>query len=382
MSEPATILEGRHVDDGRALAIRIDGDRIASVEPLDVSEASMDDLPWIAPRLIDIQINGRWGISFSDPGLTVDQVAEVVRAQPAMGVGWIFPTLISATREATIHALRTIDAACRRWPDVDRRVLGIHLEGPYLSDLEGYRGAHPVEVLHDPDLDEFEAFRNASGDRIRILTLAPERTGSADLIAHASRLGILVALGHTNMRGPDLSAAVEAGARLSTHLGNGIRDPQRRHPNPIWLQAAEDRLHASMIADGHHLDPSTLRVLIRAKTPARTVLVSDASPLAGLEPGRYGDWEIATDGRVVVAGTPYLAGANRDLLDGVAFAKHHAGLTLSQALDLAIANPARLLGHARPTLEVGQPADIMVFHAIESNKLEEGSCPMLRLVEI
>ncbi len=194
-----------------------------------------------------------------------------------------------------------------------RMVLGIHLEGPFLSERDGYRGAHPIEAIRDLDWGLFEDLQTASGRRIVLVTLAPERPGAIEFIRRATASGVTVALGHTAADGPTIRQAVDAGARLSTHLGNGIAAELSRHPNPIWHQAAEDALFASFIADGHHLDPATLRVLARAKGPGKTILVSDASPLSGLPPGTYGDWGVESSGRIVVAGTPYLAGSNQTL---------------------------------------------------------------------
>ncbi len=155
---------------------------------------------------------------------------------------------------------------------------------------------------------------------------------------------------------------MEAGARLSTHLGNGIASMLPRHPNPIWQQAASDRLSASFIADGHHLDGSTLRVLARAKGAERTILVSDASPLAGLPPGRYGEWAVDPSGKIVVAGTPYLAGSNQGLEVGVRNLLLATGWPLSDVLASVAANPARLLGRPEPRLEAGEPANLILFH--------------------
>ena len=138
-------------------------------------------------------------------------------------------------------------------------------------------------------------------------------------------------MGHTAADGATILDAVESGARLSTHLGNGIAAELPKHPNEIWHQAANDELYASFIADGHHLDADTLVALIRAKRPARSILVSDASPLAGLSAGRYGEWEVEPSGRIVVAGTPYLAGANAGLDDSVDFLLRKVGLTLPDA---------------------------------------------------
>lgn len=354
-------LVARHWETGRWIAVELDGGRIASATPADGPARVGEADEWLAPAFWDLQINGRWGVSFSDPSLTVDQVAEVVRGQAALGTARLCPTLISAPRADLLHGVRTIAGACDAFPDVAGRVLGIHLEGPSISGVDGYRGAHPIGAVRDPDWDEFLGLREASGGRIVLITLAPERPGAIDFIARAVAEGVIIALGHTAADAPTLGAAVEAGARLATHLGNGIASPIARHPNPIWDQAGDDRLWASLIADGHHLGPAVLRVLARAKTPDRLILVSDASPLAGLPPGRYGDWEVDPSGKVVVSGTPYLAGANRGIAVGVDALIRHAGLLPSQAIAAATRQPARLLGLPEPAIEPGSPANLIRY---------------------
>ena len=194
-----------------------------------------------------------------------------------------------------------------------------------------------------------------------MLTLAPEKPGAIELIRRAAGAGVLVAIGHSAADPETIREAVEAGARLSTHLGNGIAATLPRHPNPIWTQAAEDRLAASLIADGHHLDNDVIRVLVRAKTANRVILVSDASPLAGLPPGTYGRWAVEASGRVVVAGTPYLAGANRPLTAGVDRLIAAAGLSPAEAIGCASTQPARLLGRSEPRIAPGEPADLIRF---------------------
>lgn len=316
---------------------------------------------WVAPAFWDIQLNGRGGHSFSSPELTVEQTVAIVQAQGSLGTARLCPTLITAPTDHMLHGLRTIAAACEQFPDVARRVLGIHVEGPFLSELDGYRGAHPAAAIRDPSWPLFEEFQQAAGGRISIVTLAPERSGAIDLIRRATEAGIVVALGHTAASGSVIRDAVAAGARLSTHLGNGIASLLTRHPNPIWEQAAIDELFASFIADGHHLDLATLRVLSRAKGPEQTILVSDASPLAGLEPGQYGEWEIELSGRIVVAGTPYLAGSNHGLETGVSNLLRATGWSIEQALAAVTTNPARLLGRPGPSLRKGEPGDLVVF---------------------
>ena len=296
---------------GEWVAIFVEDGRIAEIEP--APRVVFGPTTWVAPAFWDIQTNGRWGISFSDPDLTVEKAAVVIHSQGHLGTARLCPTLITAPHEVMRHGVATIAAACEEDASIDRMVLGIHLEGPSISEREGYRGAHPLSAVRDPDWDEFRRLRDASGGRIILVTLAPERPGSLDFIERAVRAGVTIALGHTAADSAMIADAVSAGARLSTHLGNGIATPLPRHPNPIWSQAADDRLFASFIADGHHLDRATLRVLLRAKGPGRSILVSDASPLAGLSPGTYGLWAVDPSGKIVVADTPYLAGSNLDL---------------------------------------------------------------------
>jgi N-acetylglucosamine-6-phosphate deacetylase len=355
------VVVARSIFDSERYEFEIDGGIIASVQPQPAPASPDAPELWAAPAFWDIQTNGRWGHSFSSPELTVEQVGENVRAQGPLGTARLCPTLITAPREAMLHGVRTIASACEADPDIARMILGIHLEGPFLSEFDGYRGAHPREAICDPDWNLFDELQTASGQRIVLLTLAPERPGAIEFIHRATASGLTIALGHTAADGETIGRAVEAGARLSTHLGNGIAAPLPRHPNPIWHQAAEDRLFASFIADGHHLDPATLRVLARAKGPGRTILVSDASPLSGLPPGTYGEWAVESTGTIVVAGTPYLAGSNQGLDVGLSTLMRAISWPLGDALATVTANPAALLGHPVPTLEPGQPANVVLF---------------------
>jgi N-acetylglucosamine-6-phosphate deacetylase len=354
-------ISARSALSGREIRLSWSGGRITESVEFDAARPAAAEDDWVAPAFWDIQFNGRWGLSFSDPALTPLDVARIVRAQTALGAASVCPTLITAARESTRLGLAAIAEACAAHPDVNDRVIGIHLEGPWISEVDGYRGAHPRSAVRDPDWDEFLAFQEASGQRIRLVTLAPERPGAIPFIRKLVESGVAVGLAHTAADGPTLAQAVEAGARLSTHLGNGIVATLPRHPNPIWDQAADDRLFASLIADGHHLGPSTLRVLTRAKGKERVILVSDASPLAGLPPGTHGEWAVDPSGKIVVAGTPYLAGSNQPLAVGLGHLMAWAGFTLSEAIATVTANPARLLGRPIPTLDVGQPAHLVRF---------------------
>ncbi|WP_165072478.1 N-acetylglucosamine-6-phosphate deacetylase [Paludisphaera rhizosphaerae] len=355
------IVTARDWNDGRWIEVEVVDGAIARVEALDPARPASPDDPFIAPAFWDIQTNGRWGHSFSSSDLTVEQVVDIVRAQRNLGAGRICPTLITAPPEHTLHGLRTIAQACDENPDVDRMVVGIHLEGPFLSEKTGYRGTHPAECMRDPDWSLFEKFQEASGGRVVLMTLAPEREGSAEFIRRAVAAGIAISLGHTATDADALAAAVDAGATLSTHLGNGIVAELPRHPNPIWLQAAEDRLYASLIADGHHLGPAALRVFARAKGWNRLILVSDAGWLAGLPAGNYGAWDVDPSGKIVLAGTPYLAGSALGLEVGLRVLDAVEPAFPRPLLDTVTTNPARLLKRPEPRLAVGEPAEFVLL---------------------
>ena len=179
--------------------------------------------------------------------------------------------------------------------------------------------------------------------------------------------GIVVAIGHTNATPAEIRAAIRAGAQLSTHLGNGCPAVLPRHDNCVWEQLAADELLASVIPDGHHLPPAVLKSLVRGKTPSRIVATCDASPLAGLPPGRYAEWgaefEVQPDGKIVVPGSPYLAGSGAFTDACVANLVRDAGLTLGDALDAAGARPRRLLGLPVPAVAVGSEGPLLLFHS-------------------
>ena len=268
---------------------------------------------WVAPAFFDLQINGCGGRSFNSEGLTADDLRQVVDTCRQHGIGAFCPTLVTNAFAALEHGFRTLVAAC----DADRALSAampyFHLEGPYISPEEGPRGAHPSQHVRPPDWHEFCRLQEAAQGRIRLATLAPEWEGALSFIERAVTSGVVVAIGHTAASGERIREAIGAGARLSTHLGNGSHALLPRHSNYIWEQLAADELWASIICDGHHLPPAVVRCLVRVKTPARTILTCDASSLAGLPPGRYLEWgqefEVRQEGKIVVPGTHYLAGS-------------------------------------------------------------------------
>jgi N-acetylglucosamine-6-phosphate deacetylase len=299
--------------------------------------------------------------------LTVESVAGICLSLNQYGVTRFCPTVTTADFESLRVSLATIALACEQDRQVAERFAGIHLEGPYISPEDGPRGAHPRIHVRAPDWDEFSRLQEAAGGHIRLLTISPEYDQAADFIAAAVTSGVAVAIGHTSANSEQIRSAVDAGAKLSTHLGNGAHGTIRRHPNYIWDQLADDRLTASLIADGHHLPPEVLQVFIRAKSPQRVILVSDITGMAGLLPGRYescslGAVEVLEDGRLVIAGQrQLLAGAARPITSGIANVLKCRGIDLKMAVAMATSQPAELLGVPGVSLDEGLMADLVLF---------------------
>lgn len=365
----AAILARRY-DTGEAVAVETRDGRVVAI--CERSGDSTDALPWISPGFVDLQVNGYGGDEFSSPAISVDAVQRVTQRMLSFGVTRFCPTVTTASREVLRHAMQTIAGACESIDLVRHCVLGIHLEGPYISPVDGARGAHPLEHCRAPDWNEFCELQDAAGGRIRLLTMSPEYDGAVAFIRQVVASGVLVSIGHTVANRAQILAAVEAGARMSTHLGNGAQREMPRHPNYLWDQLAEDRLAAGLIVDGHHLPPEVVQSFVRAKSPERCVLVSDLSGFAGLPPGVYStglcEVEILSEGRLVIAGQQQLlAGASRPIGDGIANVMDFAHVTLSTAVAMATLQALQLLGVPPGTFAVDAAADFVLFSLIRDN---------------
>ncbi len=354
------IHHAKHYATGRPLAVTVEADRIVSV-----TESAQNPTRWIAPAFFDPQINGCLGISFNSPTLTADEVRTVVDVCHQHGIGSFLPTLITTSSEAFRHGFATLAKAIESDAELAKRIPGFHLEGPYLSNEDGARGAHPREYARDPNWDEFQQWQDAAGGRIRMVTVAPERAGAMPFIEKLAATGVVVAIGHTAATGQQIRDAVKAGAKTSTHLGNGSHAMLPRHENYIWEQLANDGLWASIITDGHHLPASVVKCIVRVKGVGRTLLTCDAGNLAGMPPGKYQSWgnemEVLPSGKIVVAGTPFLAGSGHFTDACIGNVIRDAGVSLAEAIDMASVRPRQLIGLPVHSIEVGQPADLMVF---------------------
>lgn len=358
-------IRARHYATGERIELTCEQGRITALGPPPDSSAAAISAGWVAPALFDLQINGCDGFGFSSEKLTVEMVQHIVGVCRRHGVAGLCPTLITNSAQALEHGFQTLRDACKNDAAISAAVPVFHLEGPYISAEDGPRGAHPRQHVRPPDWGEFCRFQDAAGGRIRLVTLAPETAGALPFIERLASSGVVVALGHTGASGACIREAIKAGARLSTHLGNGSHALLPRHENYIWEQLAADELWASIICDGHHLPATMVRCFVRVKTPARTILTCDAGTLAGLPPGKYREWdqdlEVLPTGRLVVAGTPFLAGSWHFTDHCIGNVIRFAGVSLREAIDMASARPRALLGLPPRTLEVGQPAELVLF---------------------
>ena len=237
--------------------------------------------------LFDFQINGFGGVDFQRDDLTVAQLERAVATLRRHGTSGIFATLITDEIETLCRRFSAFENLCAAAPAAASAILGYHLEGPWLSPEPGYRGAHPAGPMRAPTLDDFDRLQAAAGGRIRLVTLAPEWPGSAEFIAAITRRGVHVSLGHTNADDAQIDAAVQAGARFCTHLGNGCPLQLHRHDNIVQRLLARDELTACFIPDGVHLPRSVLQNFFRAKPSGRALFTTDAMAGAGAPPGRF-----------------------------------------------------------------------------------------------
>ena len=323
---------------------------------------------YIAPGLIDNQVNGYMGESFVDMGraLTMTGIKKATSALWKDGVTTYLPTLTTNKKEIYLKNLSLL-AKAKQDPDLHGSIAGFHMEGPYISPVDGYRGAHPLKYVRKPDWGEFMELYKASGNNIIQVTLAPEHEGAMDFISKLRALNIVVGIGHHNASSDEIKEAVDRGAQIATHLGNGMANNINRHQNPLWPQLSDDRLMASLIADGFHLLPEQMRVFYKAKGVRNTIITSDVSALGGMPVGKYlnvvGDTLLVTaEGAIRYPAQNNLAGSASSISKGVGNFMKVTGCSLSDAIQMASGNPARLNRLTdRGAIVPGMRADLILF---------------------
>lgn len=364
-------VRGLRYTDHRPVAVEITDGKITDVKPLSDKEKVPNI--YVAPGLIDIQINGYMGVDFSSQTLTKEEMLKAIRSLWKEGVTTFLPTVVPSESSRMVNSFAILSGLLRD-AEICSSIPGFHLEGPYISPEQGYRGAHLEKYIRKPNWTEFSQFRNAAENKIRLITVAPEVEGAVPFIRQCIEEGLVVSLGHHNGSTGDIEAAASAGASMSTHLGNGCANMINRHLNPLWPQLANDRLTAAIIVDGFHLTKEEVVCFYKIKGTERTILVSDAVDLAGLPPGEYTRREkklILTPEHVVkFPAENVLAGAANPLSVCVGNMIRFTGCQLSDAIRMASTNPAKLLRLDNlGEIKKGKRADIILFK-MENNQME------------
>lgn len=354
------MINGRHYRTGAGISVALKGGAIGAL-----NKGGGDD--YVAPGLVDLQINGFRGLDFNTLPIPDDLPGRVTRELWSEGVTSYFATVITNSSDAIEACVAAIARACERDHDAASGIAGIHLEGPFIAGEDGPRGAHDRRFVCPPDWKKFARWQKAAGGRIRLLTLSPEYRSAVPFIRRCVASGVTVSIGHTAATPEQIREATAAGASMSTHLGNGAHLLLPRHPNYIWEQLAQDALAACIIADGFHLPDAVIKAVMRVKGP-NAMLASDAVYLSGLKPGPYrthigGKVVLTRDGKLHLASNPkILAGSVQMLIRSV---EHliRAGLTdPGEAWEMASTRPAMAMKlRASRGLAPGAPADLAVF---------------------
>jgi N-acetylglucosamine-6-phosphate deacetylase len=360
-----TVIEGIHYATGKPVIIEIQDGLIEKISRTEYPE-STEKRMFVAPGLIDNQINGYAGIDFTGDNLTTGTVISAAKAILNEGVTTFIPTLITSSHHRLAGNLKILNDALEHDEMLKSTVPGFHLEGPFISPEDGFRGCHPKKHVRNSSINEFRELQAASGNKIIQVTLAPETAGAMELIKYCVSEGIVVAIGHTNATAAQIRMAADNGARLSTHLGNGCANMIHRHNNPIWQQLADDRLTPSVIADGLHLLPEEITVIFKVKGAANMILTSDIVFLAGMAPGKYSylgtDVMLTESGMLMDVRSNCLAGASFPLKKGVETMMSFTGCSLEDAINMASENVARIYNFSdRGTIENGKRADLILF---------------------
>lgn len=365
-------LIGKSLLDGKPLEIEISEGKISSISNL---VADLETDLWIGPGFTDIQVNGYGGLDYNEVQTDFLALGQISKKLLQHGVTSHFPTIITNSPDKISGLINQIVQLRKADSLAKFCIPGIHIEGPFISPEDGPRGAHFREFVQAPDWNLFQKLIDESEGLIRMITLSPEWKGSVSFIEKCREAGILVSIGHTNASHSQIVDAVEAGARLSTHLGNGMHGTIARHPNYLWSQLSEENLSATIIADGFHLPAEVIQVFKKVKGK-NLMLVSDSVALAGMPPGDYeaavgGKVTLTPEGKLHLHGNPNtLAGSAMNILQGVNFLLKNKLVTVDEAWEMASVCPNRLFSPTYNPFEIGATADLIQVRQQADRSLE------------
>jgi len=368
-----TVYTGKQLWDGTRLhgesMIVVEDGRIAAIESRDGTEvpSGAAELAFpaatLAPAFFDVHIHGAAGHDIMEA--TPEALSTMGRFLAARGTGAFLATTVSAPLDATLRSLQGLARLIERADGKgEAKAVGIHLEGPFLSHSK--RGAHPSNRLLAPDIAVFDRMYEAAEGQVRLITLAPELPGAAELAGHAASRGVRVSVGHSDASAADTRRAMAAGATSATHTYNAMRAMDHKDPGILEVVLTTDELFAELICDGIHNMPELVRLWWRAKGPERAILVTDAMSATGMPEGEYqlGGFPVqVAGGKAMVNGV--LAGSVLTLERALENFLKFTGATVEQGLRLMTVNPAEMTGFkdGTGTLAVGGSADFVAVDA-------------------
>ncbi len=359
----------RHFATGQPVRLKCRGGFITETS---LASSAPEDL-WVAPGLVDLQVNGYGGVDFQQDDLTAGDLLKAVRQLRSAGCTRFLLTLITDEWRKLTARLRHLRTVRSQSEELEAAIAGWHIEGPFLSGEAGFHGAHDPALMLDPTPEHIRELRQITSQAPLLLTLAPERKGALEAIALATSLHMKVSLGHTNASAEQLKRAVAAGASGFTHLGNGCPRELDRHDNILWRVFETPGLMAGLIPDGIHVSGALFR-LVHRMLGENIYYTTDAMAAADAGPGWYSigklEVEVGADEVVRQPGKTNFAGSALRPVDGVFRAAEMLDCPWQEAWKRSSMVPARMMGLAGG-LEVGQAADFCVLKVEGKNQLRE-----------
>jgi N-acetylglucosamine-6-phosphate deacetylase len=360
----ATQYTGR-LPDGKCIRVTVDGSLIKETAEIEDDPS----LPYILPVLVDLQHNGALGTYYNELGITSDEngsklehIADYIRRH---GTGRCLLTLTTFDYGILEKTAAFLDRQLTGNPRLEKLFFGIFHEGVFISPLPGWRGAHAEKWIMKPDYKLFAQLNKSSGDRVKLVNIAPEEPEGLDFIRNAAADGIQVSLGHCCPSGQIISEAVRRGARFVTHFGNGTAPEIHRFRNPLWSYLASDKLKTGIICDGIHLPDEIITTVLKCKKTADWFPVSDASGYSGCAPGQYKaadgrKFTIEQNGYMHLTGLEILSGAWFQLNKSVETLVTKHGFSFLDAWKQCSEIPAAAIGIDLPAVREGEEASFVV----------------------
>ncbi|MBE3092688.1 MAG: N-acetylglucosamine-6-phosphate deacetylase [Chloroflexi bacterium] len=364
---PFQLLEDRIIiiEKGKIIAITDKKEDLAILKNVEIIEAKDK---FVVPGYIDIHVHGGGGSDVMDG--EYEAIKQVATTHSRFGTTAFLPTTMTMAKDKIIKSLKSIHEARLKGTGT-AEILGIHLEGPYINPEK--KGAQKEEDIKKVSVEEFLEFNQASGNLIRLVTIAPEMPGAIDFIRWLHQQGIIVSVGHSNATYKQVQEGIQAGLSHVTHIFNAMRGLHHREPGVVGAALSSPKLIVEMIADGVHLHPMVLKMLTQIKESEKLVLITDAMRATGFKEGTYdlgGQEVMVTQGQAKLKnGT--LAGSVLTMDKAVKNLVTKVGISLLNAVQMASYNPAKCLGidDRKGSLEINKDADIVILNKNLENEL-------------